>query len=174
MKRWRRRRGARRPRLRIAEIAVGKWVHPGMSQLDSSSKARCCSIRHFRMAEATARRITDAPRKNSRRHCLYSRIRYQGKMARTSFLIVKRREGDGCLYHVVHSSEPKFSIEVDPAYSPFGKPGCNFIKSIRLNNSWSGDYHRCFALVRKAEEFFRRSFEADFPDGETARRMRTR
>lgn len=77
----------------------------------------------------------------------------------SSFLLVTCREASGCRYHVVHSADPKFSIEVDPAYNPEGRAGGNFIKSIRLNNSWSGDYHCCFGLIRRAEEFFRENFD---------------
>lgn len=75
----------------------------------------------------------------------------------SDFLMVKRQEDSGCRFYVVHSSDPRFSIEVDPAYNPLGKTGSGFIKSIRLNNSWSGDYHRCLSLVKQAEEFFRHS-----------------
>jgi len=73
------------------------------------------------------------------------------------FLMVKREEGGTLRFYVVHSRDPRFSIEVDPSYNPLGKTGGSFIKSIRLNNSWSGDYHRCLALLKQAEEFFRHS-----------------
>jgi hypothetical protein len=73
------------------------------------------------------------------------------------FLMVKREEGATNRFFVVHSQEPRFSIEVDPSYNPLGSKGSGFIKSIRLNNSWSGDYHRCLGLVKQAEEFFRHS-----------------
>lgn len=75
----------------------------------------------------------------------------------SNFVMVQREEGAGCRFYVTHSREPHFSIEVDPAYDPCGKTGQGFIKSIRINNSWTGDYHRCLSLVREAEEFFRHS-----------------
>ncbi len=71
--------------------------------------------------------------------------------------MVKREEGTRTRLYVVHPQEPRFSIEVDPAYNPLGKSGSGFIKSLRVNNSWSGDYHRCLSLINQAEEFFRRS-----------------
>jgi hypothetical protein len=79
-------------------------------------------------------------------------------MGSSSFLVVKREEGTAERCYVVHSLEPRFSIEVDPSYNPLGTTGAGFVKSIRLNNSWTGDYNRCLSLVKQAEEFFRQTF----------------
>lgn len=75
----------------------------------------------------------------------------------SNFVMVERDEGGVGRFFVTYSRDPRFSIEVDPAYDPLGKPGRGFIKSIRMNNSWNGDYHRCFSLLNEAEEFFRQS-----------------
>lgn len=74
------------------------------------------------------------------------------------FVMIEREVNGITRRYVTHSREPRFSIEVDPSYDPVGKIGGGFIKGIRLNNSWTGDYHRCLALVKEAEEFFRQSF----------------
>lgn len=73
------------------------------------------------------------------------------------FVMVKRDQGPEPRFYVIYSQEPHFCIEVDPSYNPLGKTGKGFIKSIRIKNSWTGDYHRCLALVKEAEEFFRQS-----------------
>ncbi len=78
-------------------------------------------------------------------------------MLSSNFVMVRRDHASGSEYHVVYSQQPRFSIEVDPAYNPLGKAGQGFIKRIRINNSWNGDYHRCLALVRDAEEFYRQA-----------------
>lgn len=78
-------------------------------------------------------------------------------MLLSDFLMVRRDEGPTHRFFVVHARDPRFSIEVDPSYNPLGKSGAGFVKSIRINNSWTGDYHRCLSLVKQAEEFFRHS-----------------
>lgn len=80
-------------------------------------------------------------------------------MAYSNFLLVERTEGDISRFYVIHSCEPHFCIEVDPAYNPFGKTGIGFIKSIRIKNSWTGDYHRSISLAKEAEQFFRQSVQ---------------
>ena len=75
----------------------------------------------------------------------------------SNFVMVKRERSDRPQFYVVYSQNPRFTIEVDRDYDPLGHPGRGFIKSIRINNSWTGDYHRCMALVNQAERFFRHS-----------------
>jgi hypothetical protein len=75
----------------------------------------------------------------------------------SNFVMVERDDGGASRFFVTHSREPRFCIEVDPSYDPLGQPGRGFIKGIRINNSWSGDYQLCLSFVREAEEFFRQS-----------------
>lgn len=78
-------------------------------------------------------------------------------MLSSNFVMVKRDRGADAQYFVVYSQDPRFCIEVDPDYNPRGQRGRGFIRSIRVKNSWTGDYHRCLSLVKEAEEFFRQS-----------------
>ncbi len=75
----------------------------------------------------------------------------------SNFVMVRRDKGANFQFYVVYSQDPRFCIEVEPSYDPFGQAGKGFIRSIRINNSWTGDYHRCLSLVNEAEEFFRQS-----------------
>lgn len=76
----------------------------------------------------------------------------------SNFVMVEREVDGSRCYYVTHIREPRFCVEVDPGFNPLEKNGGCFIKSIRINNSWTGDYHRCLSLVKQAEEFFRQSF----------------
>ncbi len=78
-------------------------------------------------------------------------------MSLSNFLRVEKEQGGRTVSYILHTVPPKFAIEVDPAYDPEGQPGHHFIKSLRLANSWHGDYHRCFPLLNRAETFFRQS-----------------
>ncbi len=78
-------------------------------------------------------------------------------MSLSNFLRVEKQEDGRSVSYILHTVPPKFAIEVDPDYDPEGKPGIHFIKSLRLTNSWRGDYHRCFSLLNRAESFFRQS-----------------
>ncbi len=87
-------------------------------------------------------------------------------MSLSHFLRVERRVGGRPVSFILHTVHPKFAIEVDPDYDPEGASGGNFIKSLRLANSWHGDYHRCFSLLNRAEIFFRQSVAAGRGPGE--------
>jgi hypothetical protein len=80
-------------------------------------------------------------------------------MLYSNFVMVERNEGARSRFFVIYSKEPHFCIEVDPSYNPAGKLGHGFIKSIRIKNSWTGDYHRCLSLAKEAEQFFRQSLQ---------------
>lgn len=75
----------------------------------------------------------------------------------SNFVLVERNEGQTSRFFVVCSADPHFCIEVDPSYNPLGKIGKGFVKSIRIQNSWTGNYHRCTSLASEAERFFRQS-----------------
>ncbi|HLS28493.1 MAG TPA: hypothetical protein VK041_07570 [Opitutales bacterium] len=83
----------------------------------------------------------------------------------SNFYMVKRTRGQRDQFYVAHSRNPRFTIKIDPDYNPHGKPGLGFIKSIRLSNSWTADYHLCLRLVNEAENFFRLSMQAESEHG---------
>lgn len=68
------------------------------------------------------------------------------------------REVDGRTRHyVVHTRDPRFSVEIAPDTEAPDKMGKGIIKALRLPNSWSGNYSQCSKLIAAAQEFFRRS-----------------
>jgi len=80
------------------------------------------------------------------------------------------REVDGQIRHyVVHTVDPKFSIELMPDAESPDKVGKGVIKGVRLPNSWAGNYAHCVKLIAAAQEFFQQSFGEPVPKGETRR-----
>ena len=75
----------------------------------------------------------------------------------SNFVMVERDDGGTSRFFVTHSREPRFCIEIDPTYDPVGREGRGFIKSIHINNSWSGNYQHCLSYVQEAEQFFRQT-----------------
>lgn len=84
-------------------------------------------------------------------------------MSFSNFVMVRRDRDDVPQFYVVSTREPRFTVEVDSSYDPSGQPGKGFIKAIRINNSWTGNYHRCLALVKDAETFFRQTIRDHGP-----------
>jgi hypothetical protein len=77
------------------------------------------------------------------------------------------REVDGRTRHyVVHTVEPKFSLEIVPDGEAVGK---GTIKALRMPNSWAGNYSQCAKLISAAQAFFEQSFAEPAPKGETRR-----
>lgn len=75
-------------------------------------------------------------------------------MAQAFFRVDQEVEGKQRFY-VVHSTRPRFSVMVDPAYDPEGKPGRGFVKALRIANGWGDDYRQCIRLINQAETYFR-------------------
>lgn len=80
------------------------------------------------------------------------------------------REVDGRTHHyVVHTVDPKFSLEIVPDEDAPDHHGQGTIKALRLPNSWAGNYSQCSKLIAAAQEFFRQSFAEPAPKQETRR-----
>ena len=72
-------------------------------------------------------------------------------------------------YYVVHTHDPKFSVELMPDRDAPDQIGKGVIKALRLPNSWSGNHAQCGKLIGAAQEFFRESFAEPVSKGETRR-----
>lgn len=80
------------------------------------------------------------------------------------------REVDGKTRHyVVHTRDPKFSLEITPDDQAPDHMGNGVIKAVRMPNSWAGNYSQCAKLILAAQEFFHRSLAEPAPKGETRR-----
>ena len=85
------------------------------------------------------------------------------------FMRIEREVDGGTLHYVVHTHDPKFSVELVPDRDAPDQVGKGIIKALRLPNSWGGNYAQCGKLVAAAQEFFRQSFAEPAPKGETRR-----
>lgn len=83
------------------------------------------------------------------------------------FLRIEREGGGGSKHYVVHTHDPKFSMELTPDSAAPDKVGKGVMKRICVPNSWAGDYTRYAKLMGAAQEFFGRSFAAPVPKAET-------
>ena len=72
-------------------------------------------------------------------------------------------------HYVIHTRDPKFSIELVPDTEAVDKIGRGVIKRLRVPNSCVGDYGKCAEFVSVAQEFFRRSFAEPVTKSETRR-----
>lgn len=80
------------------------------------------------------------------------------------------REVDGTTRHfVVHTRDPKFSLEIVPDNEAPDHMGKGIIRALRLPNSWAGNYSQCAKLIAAAQEFFHRSMAEPAPKKETRR-----
>jgi hypothetical protein len=86
------------------------------------------------------------------------------------FLRIERESGGGASTHyVVHTHDPKFSMELAPDGDAPNKIGRGVIKRVRVPNSWAGDYNRYAKFISEAQEFFTRSFADPVAKSETRR-----
>lgn len=68
------------------------------------------------------------------------------------------REGRGIERHyVVHTLEPKFTLELTADREAPDRVGRGVIKRICVPNSWAGDYGQYGQLLAAAQEFFAES-----------------
>lgn len=65
------------------------------------------------------------------------------------------RDGRGHEQHyVVHTHNPKFTLELTPDREAPDRIGQGVIKRIWVPNSWAGDYGQYGKLLAAAQEFF--------------------
>lgn len=79
-------------------------------------------------------------------------------MSFTHFLRIERDERAGSKHYVVHTVDPRFSMELAPDREAPDKVGKGVIKRICLPNSWAGDYTKYSNLMGAAQDFFTQSF----------------
>lgn len=84
-------------------------------------------------------------------------------MNTSSFLRVEREGRDGSRHYVVHTHDPKFSLELTPDAAAPDKIGQGVIKRIAVPNSWAGDYTKYSKYIGAAQEFFAASFQKPEP-----------
>jgi hypothetical protein len=64
----------------------------------------------------------------------------------------------GSRHIVVHTCDPKLSLELEPDVTAPDKIVRGVIKRVCVPNSWAGDYGRYAKVITVAQEFFRASF----------------
>ena len=68
------------------------------------------------------------------------------------------REGRGRERHyVVHTGDPRFTLELTPDREATDHVGRGVIKRVCVPNSWAGDYGQYGSLLAAAQEFFAQS-----------------
>lgn len=87
----------------------------------------------------------------------------------SSFLRIEREGPGGSRHYVVHTTDPKFSLELVPDGSAPDQVGQGVIKRLQVPNSWAGDYTRYAKFIGAAQEFFARSFAEPAAKAETRR-----
>lgn len=65
------------------------------------------------------------------------------------------REGRGSERHyVVHTHDPRFTLELAPDREAPDRMGRGIIKRLCVPNSWAGDYSQYAKLLTAAQDFF--------------------
>ena len=76
------------------------------------------------------------------------------------------REGRGRERHyVVHTHDPKFTLELAPDRDAPDRVGQGVIKRLCVPNSWAGDYGQYVKLLTPAQDFFANSHPGPAPRG---------
>ena len=82
---------------------------------------------------------------------------------------IEREVAGQARHYVVHTVDPKFSLEIIPDEEAPDHVGRGTIKALRMPNSWAGNYAQCAKLIAAAQEFFTQSFAEPAPKAETRR-----
>lgn len=83
--------------------------------------------------------------------------------------IERETKGGRALHYVVHTRDPKFSVELALDPEAPDKIGRGVIKRICVPNSAVGDYSQCAKFLSAAQEFFHESFGVPAPKSEVRR-----
>lgn len=89
----------------------------------------------------------------------------------SEFLRIEREGRDGSRHYVVHTHDPKFTMELAPDTAAPDRIGRGVIKRIQVPNSWAGDYTKYSKCITAAQEFFAQSFAEPVTKGETRRAL---
>jgi hypothetical protein len=87
----------------------------------------------------------------------------------SEFLRIEREGRDGSKHYVVHTHDPKFTMELAPDGGAPDKIGRGVIKRVLVPNSWAGDYTKYSKFMTAAQEFFAESFAEPAAKAETRR-----
>ena len=85
------------------------------------------------------------------------------------FMRIEREVRGKTHHYVVHTRDPRFSVELAPDTEATDKIGKGVIKRLCVPNSCVGDYGKCATFVSAAQEFFRASFAGPGSKAETRR-----
>lgn len=75
-------------------------------------------------------------------------------MSSPHFVRIDRDDRDAGRHYVVHTHDPRFSVELTPDGDAPDKVGQGVIKRVCVPNSWAGDYGRYAKLLTQAQAFF--------------------
>lgn len=75
-----------------------------------------------------------------------------------AFLRIEREGRDGSRHYVVHTHDPKFSLELQPDGAAPDGIGKGVIRRLQVPNSWAGDYTKYAKFMNVAQDFFASSF----------------
>ncbi len=87
----------------------------------------------------------------------------------SDFLRIEREGSDGSKHFVVHTHDPKFSMELVPDAAAPDKIGRGVIKRVQVPNSWAGDYTKYAKFIGAGQDFFAQSFGEPVAKRETQR-----
>jgi len=64
-------------------------------------------------------------------------------------------------HYVVHTHDPKFTLELSPDPEAPDRVGGGVIRRVCVPNSWAGDYGQYAKMLAAAQEFFAQSNHPD-------------
>ena len=79
------------------------------------------------------------------------------------FVRIDREGRGGGRHYVVHTHDPKFTLELTPDREAPDQVGQGVIKRVCVPNSWAGDYGQYGKMLAAAQEFFAQSGRSGAP-----------
>ena len=79
------------------------------------------------------------------------------------FVRIDREGRGGARHFVVHTHDPKFTLELTPDREAADQVGRGVIKRVCVPNSWASDYGQYGKMLAAAQEFFAQSGRAGAP-----------
>jgi len=78
-------------------------------------------------------------------------------MSSSPFVRIDRERRGAEHHYVVHTLDPRFTLELTPDADAPDRIGRGIIRRLSVPNSWAGDYGRYGKLLAAAQEFFAQS-----------------
>ncbi len=88
------------------------------------------------------------------------------------FMRIERETGGRSKHVIVHTHDPKLSLELAPDRDAADGMGKGVIKRVCVPNSWAGNYSQYGKLIAAAQEFFHQSLADPIPKVEAKRLAR--